>query len=80
MGTPSSAPASTWRVTGQNEQTTIQPGGQPVKGVQVYFTTGQGHSGSVFIPYNQYNPEYVREQIADAAAKLDAIGSLTSSS
>lgn len=68
----------TWTVTGQNEQTQIQPGGQPVKGVTVFFTTGAGHTGSVFVPYSTYNQATVRNLINAAATQMDAIGALTS--
>ena len=78
MTMPATPPATTWTVTSQTEQTQISAGGQPVRGVVVYFQTGQGHSGSVFIPYAQYNADYVRQQVASAAQQMDAIGSLSS--
>jgi len=78
VSTPNPADLVTWTVTGQNEQTQIAAGGQPVKGVSVYFTTGQGHTGSVFVPYTTYNQATVRNLINAAAAQMDAIGALTS--
>jgi hypothetical protein len=75
--TPANPGATTWRVTGQTEQTQIQQGGNPVRGVQVFYTTGDGHTGSVFIPYAQYNPAYVQQQVGQAAAQMDAVGQLS---
>lgn len=78
MNMPQSPPATTWAVTGQVEQTQVAAGGNPVKGVVVYFTTGQGHSGSVFVPYAQYGTDYVKAAVSAAAQAMDSIGSLTS--
>ena len=78
MSSPNPADLVTWTVTGQNEQTNIQPGGQPVKGMQVFFTTGGGHAGSVFVPYSQYTTANVRNLINPVAAQIDAVGALSS--
>lgn len=78
MTTPPSGGPVSWQVTGQTEQTQISQGGSPVRGVQVFFTTGQGHEGSVFVPYVQYNPQTVRTLVGTAAAQMDAIGALNS--
>lgn len=69
---------TTWTVTGQTENTVVTVGGQPVRGVQVFYQTGQGHQGSVFIPYTQYQDlGYVRAQISAAAGQMDAVGQLS---
>ena len=78
MATPSPAPAGTWKVTGQNQVTEIAPGGTPTQGVRVYYSTGTGAAGSVFVPLAQYNPAGVSAAVAAAAATMDAVGALTS--
>ena len=78
MSTPATPASSTWKVTGQNQVTEIAPGGTPTQGVRVYYTTGAGQSGSVFVPMAKYTPEGVAAAVAEAAATMDAIGSLTS--
>lgn len=70
--------ATTWQVTGQTEQTQVSPAGAPVRGVQVFFTTGNGHQGSVFVPYTTYNTDTVRRLVGQAAANMDSIGQLSS--
>lgn len=77
MSMPNPADLVTWQVTGQTEQTQIVQGGAPVRGVQVFYTTGKGHQGSVFVPYVQYNQATVRNLISAAAAQMDSIGALT---
>lgn len=78
MTSPAMIPPTTWTVTGQTEQTQINPAGSPVRGVQVFYTTGAGHQGSVFVPYVQYTQENVRNLVQDAAARMDVIGALQS--
>lgn len=75
--TPTPA-AGTWKVTGQNQVTEIQPGGTPTQGVRVYYMTGTGQSGNVFVPMAQYTPDGVTAAVSAAAATMDAIGTLTS--
>jgi len=77
MSTPANPNATTWRVTGQTEQTQIQPGGNPVRGVQVFYVTGAGHNGSVFVPYANYTPAFIQSAVGQAAAQMDAVGQLT---
>lgn len=77
MSMPNQQDLTTWQVTGQTEYTQVNPTGQPVAGMKVLFTTGKGHSGSVFVPLAQYNPTTVRGLINTQAATLDAVGSLT---
>jgi len=73
-------PATTWQVTGQTEYTQVGATGPPVAGVKVFFTTGQGHSGSVFLPNAQYNVANVTAAVQAAAQNMDAVGALTSGS
>lgn len=69
--------ATTWQVTAQ-QQTTALYGTRFVRGVEVQFTTGLGHSGSVFIPQDVYgNTDQVKAMIAAAAVQMDAVGSLS---
>ena len=77
MSMPSPSDLTTWKVTGQTEYTQVATTGPPVQGVKVFYTTGQGHSGSVFLPNAQYNQQNVRAAINAAAANMDAIGQLT---
>jgi hypothetical protein len=77
MSMPNPADITAWHVTGQNEQTQVEAGGNPVRGVQVYYQTAAGHTGSVFVPYAQYTTDNVRSLIGTAAAQMDAVGMLT---
>ena len=77
MAAPGDQPPPAWRVTGQVEYTQVGQTGPPVPGVKVFYITGQGHSGSVFVPQDVYNAAHVRDAVAAAAARMDAIGSLT---
>lgn len=70
--------ATTWEVTGDTPgQYDFDGAGNPVVGHLISFTTGEGRTGSVFVPEAHYNPQYVRTQIAAKARVADEIGSLT---
>lgn len=72
------AKGSGWTVTSQlSDQFENTGSGQTVVGVRIYFITGDGNEGSVFIPNNHYTTRNVKERIAAQAALLDEIGSLT---
>lgn len=73
-----SAPSTptTWQVTGQQETTEQAINGGFVSGRRVYFTTGNGNGGSVFVPDTMYDADTVRRMVSAAAANVDAIGSL----
>ena len=77
MSMPASPPPTTWQVTGQTEYTQVATSGAPVQGVKVFYTTGQGHSGSVFLPSAQYSPANVRQAVNAAAVTMDQVGALT---
>lgn len=66
-----------WTVTSQKEDFQTDENGRPTNGVLVYFRTGGGHNGSVFVPVANYNPETVRRMIRAKAANMDAVGNLT---
>jgi hypothetical protein len=69
--------ATTWSVTSQ-QQTTALYGTRFVRGVEIAFVTGLGHSGSVFVPQDVYsNTDQVKAMVAAAAAQMDAVGSLS---
>ena len=80
MSTPSgqSQTGVTWTVTSQSESTEIQPSGQAARGYRIYFQTGTGQQGSIFVPQDRYLPDNVRALLAAAAANADAIGNLSS--
>lgn len=81
MTMPNPPQTLSWRVTGQTERTRVGDDGSLVSGVQVSYQTGAGHAGTVFVPDALYgNTDYVRQQIAAAAAQSDAIGALSSDS
>lgn len=75
---PTPAPAApTWTIAFQRESTQQLDGGGLSTGVQIGFTTRDGVTQSVFVPYSQYNPERVKEIIAARVANIDAIHALT---
>jgi hypothetical protein len=51
--------------------------GNPVLGTVVYFVTGNGHQGSVFVPQARYTINNVKTLVEGAAKSLDAVGSIT---
>lgn len=72
--------AATWTVTRQAaDQVSIQSNGDPVTGVRIFFTTGAGNEGSVFIADAQYhNTAAVKQAIQAQANQMDAISVLHS--
>lgn len=70
---------SGWIVTGQaTGQVVNTQAGQSVVGTEVYFVTGDGNEGSVFVPDNKYTARNVKQAIHERAALLDEVGRLTS--
>lgn len=77
--TPAPPAMPAWSVVGQTE--TIQPsptGSGVVSGVQVSYTTTDGHTGTVFVPDTQYNPDTVRQLINARVALVSQVGRLSS--
>lgn len=70
--------AATWRVTGQTETMALDGTGRYVAGVSVAFTTGNGHSGTVFVPRASFTVDNVRQAVQAAADLADNVGNLTS--
>lgn len=67
-----------WKVTSTSEQLGTGSTGTPVNGVQVFFTTDLGQSGSVFVPNTvvDQGPDTVKAMVAARAGALDAIKGL----
>lgn len=66
-----------WQVTGQvTDQVASNNAGRTITGVIVYFVTGEGNEGSIFVPNNLYSKDYVHKHVHEAAAKLDEVGNL----
>lgn len=69
--------ATGWHDVTQQETTELDAKGQPTRGYRVYFTTNDGHSGSVFVEAARYTAVNVRAEIAARAATLDEVGRLS---
>lgn len=68
---------SGWRVTDQvTDQVQNTRAGATVTGVMVYFITGDGNEGSVFIANQHYNAKNVRRAVQSHANLLDEVGAL----
>lgn len=66
--------ASGWQVTSQvTDQLITTLAGQVVTGTYVYFITGEGQEGSVFVPDQHYNAATVRKMIQARADVLDEV-------
>ena len=78
-GLPADLHHSGWRVTSQlTDQVQITAAGQAVTGVQIFFVTGDGNEGSIFVASNHYTIKAVKPMIHAAAAKIDTIGIMAS--
>lgn len=82
-GNPPPVPAnvhhSGWRVTSQlTDQVIITEAGKAVTGVQIFFITGNGNEGSIFVANNHYTPKVVRPALHAAAQQIDTIGQMAS--
>lgn len=69
---------TTWTVDSQTPRTKVNRANQVEDGFEVAFTTGQGHSGTVFVPESRYNRDTVRAMIAAKAELIDGVGALSS--
>lgn len=66
-----------WEITAQaTNQVTVNQASNVVEGVIVYFRTGEGNEGSVFVPNAVYNVTRVKAMVSEAARKLDDVGRL----
>jgi len=75
---PDPAASLSWQVTGTTESRQFAADGTPVEGFTVFFQTGTGQQGTVFVPRNQFTVAAVRAAIMPAAALLDEVSALTS--
>jgi hypothetical protein len=72
------ATTGTYTITRQaTDQYNFDTPGNPVLGTQVYFTTGEGNQGSVFIPQAQYKETVIHTMVASYAKALDTVGKMT---
>lgn len=77
-GLPPDLHHSGWTITAQlTDQVIVTDAGRAVTGVQVFFITGDGNEGSVFIADNHYTLKVVKPAIDAKAALIDTVGSLT---
>jgi hypothetical protein len=67
-----------WQVDSQVERTRATPANTVEEGYDIAFHTGQGHSGTVFVPRSRYTVENVAQLVQEQADRLDAVGSLRS--
>ena len=51
--------------------------GNTIVGSYINFMTGDGNTGTIFVPDNLLTVEHVKEELQAAARKIDNIGRLT---
>jgi hypothetical protein len=69
---------ATWRVESQTPRTRADSTGNVADGFDIAFQTGDGHTGTVFVPQSRYTADNVRAIIQAQANLMDEVGSLTS--
>lgn len=69
-----------WRVTGAVQTTAQAANGQFARGWEVTYQLDTGHTGTVFLPTNQFNPDSVKAAVAADAAQLYQVVNLTNQS
>lgn len=62
------------------DQTTNTSAGDTVVGSYVYYVTGAGNHGVVFVPNDKFTEEHVTEEIRRSARRLDAVAALAEGS
>lgn len=72
------APPFTGSVDSQQETTELDGRGLPVRGYRVYFTTSEGHKGSVFLPAAMFTPINVQAALSAQAHVLNQVGRIGS--
>ena len=76
---PAPAAMPSWQVTGTTETIQPSPTGSGVdQGVLTSYTTSDGHSGSVFVPFSQLTPDAVKQAITARVALLSQVRRLSS--
>ena len=68
-----------WTVVGQAETTQLGPDHKAVAGMTVRFKLDSGTVASVFVPWDQYTAEKVKEAIGARVAHIAGIEGLTGS-
>ena len=69
---------SGWKITDQvSDQVQNTRAGATVTGVQIYFVTGDGNDGSVFVMDQHYNAANVRKVVQAKANLIDEVGALS---
>lgn len=58
------------------DQTTNTPAGDTVVGSYVYYVTGEGNHGVVFVPNDRFNEKHVAEVVRRDARRLDTVAAL----
>lgn len=58
------------------DQTTNTPAGDTVVGSLVYYVTGDGNHGVVFVPNDRFNAKNVADAIRPDARRLDEVAAL----
>ena len=73
---------ATWVVTRQEpDAVSYATPGEPVYGVNIYFQTAAGNSGTIFVPYIHYpDVKATHAALARAARLADQVSALTSRS
>lgn len=79
MAVSAAPPATTtWKFDNQVETIQPSPTGGVTSGFKVTFITGDGHSGSVFVPDAQYDPATVKALIDAKVAIMAQVARLSS--
>lgn len=72
------APRHSWSVESvATDQTINTPSNQTVVGAYVYFVTGEGNHGAVFLSNDKFNHANVTAAVRAEAKKLDEIAALS---
>lgn len=70
-----------WKVTSQvTDQTSYDGAGNTITGTNVYFITGSGNQGVVFVPnkiYDKRHVDTIKAMLRESATLIDAVGALS---
>jgi hypothetical protein len=69
-----------WKVTGAVQTVARGPNGVYAPGWEVTYQLDTGHTGTVFLPNQSFNPDMVKQAISQDAAKLFDVVNLTNNS
>ena len=69
---------SGWSIVGQTTDQVINTdAGQTITGTYIYFRTGNGNRGSVFVADDHYNTKNVHAAVSAKAEQVDEVAALT---